>query len=150
MKYSEFKRDIEAMGYSIFNGSGTGDLYVRKGKYRYLISVGIRSTYVIDSKFESFRDLEYLEKERLLALAWRLASTPLDEREDEKRYRLKLPFVRSDYGYLNQVRYEKQLTINNKFESNAYKAIFTESEIKELKQKNNLDSFVMEEVLEDE
>lgn len=149
MKYSEFKRDIEEMGYSIVNGKD--DLYVRKRRHRMIISIGLNSTYVIDSKFESFKDLEDLEKERLLNLAWQLASTPLDERVNEKRYRLKLPFVKDDLKYLTVRKATGDLTVSYLapyYED--YQGEFTETEIKELKRKHNLDSFVLEEVKEDE
>lgn len=146
MKYSEFEKDIEAMGYSIVNGKG--DIYVEKRGHSYLISVGLRSTYTINSDYKLFRNLEDLEKERLFNLAWQLASTPLKDREDEKKYRLRIPFM-NDVGYLNIGEENGNYYLTTKLESDYFRTTFTESEIEELKAEHNLDSFVVEEVKED-
>ena len=148
MKYSAFERDIKSMGYSLIHG--IDDLYVKKGNLDLVISVGFRNTYTINSDYEHFRSLEDSEKERLLDLAWQLASTPPEERMDEKKYRLRLPFVTDDTKYLTVHKVTRDPIISypvSYYEDYQYE--FTESEITELKQTYNLDSFVVEEVFED-
>ena len=147
MKYSEFESDIEAMGYSI--SLDLDNLYVRGGERVYLLSVGSHSAYTINSDYEHFRNLEDSKKERLLDLAWRLANTPLEERDDEKKYRLRLPFIKNGMGYLNEFQ-SGDIFIGDKHQAHKHKTIFTDSEIEALKAKHNLDSFVMEMVKDDE
>jgi len=80
MNYSKFTHDVEAMGYSVVNKVDRGALYVVNGEHERLISVELYSTNTVDSQFESFRDLEDMEREKLLDLAWRLAMTIPAER----------------------------------------------------------------------
>lgn len=148
MKYSEFERDVEAMGYSLVHG--IDELHVIKGDLDLVISVGFRSTYTINSNYEYFRNLESPEKENLFDLAWLLASTPPEERGVEKRYRLRLPFVKDSPEYLTVRKATGDLVISSSISLfDDYQGTFTESEITELKQTYNLDSFIVEEASED-
>ena len=65
-----------------------------------------------------------------------LAETPLAEREEEKRYRLRLtvPILTGDVKYLNKFKESGIYTISTKEESLArgIQAIFTESEIAQM------------------
>jgi hypothetical protein len=64
VKYSEFERDIEAMGYSIT--IDLDNLYV-KGRDRVcLLSVGTHSAYIINSDYDHFRNLEDSKKKNFL------------------------------------------------------------------------------------
>ena len=146
MKYSEFERDIEAMGYSI--SIDLDNLYVKGRERACLISVGTHNAYIINSDYDHFRHLEDSKKEKLLGLVWQLASTPLEERNEEKRYRLRLPFLADHQAYLNEFR--NGFFMGDKHQTHKHKTIFTEREVKELKAKHDLDGFVMEEVKDDE
>lgn len=146
MKYSEFKRDVEAMGFKI--GICGGYIDVLDEYDEPLLSVGTEYDFSICTDYSKFDELDKDNKKELFYLAVELASTPLEEREDEKRYRLRLPFAIESGGYLNNC-YDKFL-ISSKTSTSDCKTVFTESEITELKQKYNLDSFVLEEVKEDE
>jgi len=144
MRYSEFMMRIERQG---LQSVDLGDyIEIRNNNDDILFCVGKTSPYVIDVDYDMFREQDLYFKKILFNLAVELASTPLDEREDEKRYRLRLPFITDHRAYLKEFR--NGFFIGSK--SNVNKHIFTESEIAELKAKHNLDSFIMEEVKEDE
>src|SRR5699024_5424008 len=98
MKYSEFKREIEKLGYRVDNYPD--NIYVETSGVGTIFIVSKNGTYAIDTNCYGFEILRNHEKMELAELAIQLAKTPLDEREDEKRYRLRLPFIKS-YGYLN-------------------------------------------------
>jgi len=89
------------------------------------------------------------DKKKLLALACELAITPLDEREDEEKYRLKIPLM-GDSGYLNIENTTGRYYITNRSETARFRTVFTRSELNELKTEHDLGSFVMEEVKDDE
>src|SRR5690625_692009 len=148
MKYAGFREEIEKLGYQVDNNLSHNIFVVTSGG-KVILSVSKKGAYIINSNHKSFIDLEDLEKERLLGLAWQLASTPIDKRKDEKGYRLKLPFIKS-YGYLNLDEIDGVYELSTEVQANNYQTIFAESEVEELKQNYNLDSFVMEEVKEDE
>ena len=153
MKYSEFIREVEKMGLNTTTVNGCVEVLNKYGEM--LLYVDMDYDFSISTEYTSFDELDFDEldkeiKKKLFNLAVELASTPLDEREDEKRYRLRLPFITDHRAYLNGFR--NGFFVGNKSNVNKHKTkiIFTESEIEELKRKHNLDSFVLEEVKEDE
>ena len=148
MKYSEFIREVEAIGLNI--GICGGYIDVLDEHDEPLLNVGTEYDFSICTDYSSFDELDKDDKKELFNLAAELASTPLKDREDEKRYRLRLPFVEENISYLSLIVEGSYYTITSKINNSRYKSIFTESEITELKQKYNLDSFVIEEVKEDE
>lgn len=146
MKYSEFMRRIERQGLKPID---LGDyIEIRNNSDDVLFCVEKKSVYVIDLDYDMFREQDTYFKRTLFNLAVELASTPPDEREDKKRYRLKLPFAIESVSYLNIS--SDGIFISSVTDGIDCKTIFTESEIEELKRKHNLDSFVLEEVKEDE
>lgn len=147
MKYSEFKRDVEAMGFKI--GICGGYIDVLDEHDEAVLSVGTEYDFSICTDYRGFGELDKDNKKELFNLAVELASTPLDEREEDRKYRLRIPFM-NDMGYLNVERGNDDYFLSTKVKSDYFRTIFTESEITELKQKYNLDSFVIEEVKEDE
>lgn len=98
-----------------------------------------------------------LKEEEIVAigrLSWLLASTPLTDREEQKRYYLKvcqkyLPFFSSSYEYLNINTHTGRRLIASKNETDFHKTIFTEEEINELAKEYDLSLFEKVEV-EDE
>ena len=152
MKYSEFKRLLKQRDYVAVmddNHVMVRDKTNHDKSGCNVISISRGTAYIIDTNYYEFSVLPHNVRSMLFRLATQLAGTPLNEREDEKRYRLKLPFVR-DSGYLTNARASGNYYISNEVETSHYQVIFTESEVEELKQNYNLDSFVMEEVKEDE
>lgn len=61
------------------------------------------------------------------------ALTPLDEREDTKKYAVKM--LPKGYYYLNQDNHDKHIIFSSKEETDRYKAHFTEKEYRELQSK---------------
>lgn len=147
MKYSEFTKEVEKLGYGTMN-NGT-HLYIINARGSRLIHIDKTETCSIETTYALFNTIPDGDKHKLFLLTFRLASTPPEEREDEKRYRLKLPFIKS-YGYLNLDKINGVYELSGEKQVNNYQTIFAESEVEELKQNYNLDSFVMEEVKEDE
>ena len=139
MKYSEFKAEVEKMGYTYFENK----YEVRtldKGACK-LIIIDKTETHVIDPDNVSYITLSHKDKTELLDLSVKLAKTPLAEREEEKRYWLqKIPVPLLDKGTEKKWLWKYTGTKNfNSFgaditrrNSGIYKTIFTESEIAEM------------------
>ena len=145
MRYSEFKRDVEKLDLEVMSNQRYIDVAIDKTVF---LEISKENQYTMNADFWGFQFLASEVKRELFKIATELASTPLDEREDEKKYRLRLPFCEDNYSYLNQSG-NRFYVADNELLSSA-KATFTKSEIEELKEKHNLDSFVLEEVKEDE
>ena len=135
MKYSEFKAEVEKLGF-VVEDDGT-PIYVDKSKDgETLVSIGKHKQFWLAPGWSGFNNLTEDQKLKLYDLAYQLAKTPLAEREEEKRYRLLSvsPMLRkSECGYL---LYHKSMgryfTGAAEYGGDVYQTIFTESEIAEM------------------
>lgn len=149
MKTSEFKRKLEDNGFSVklvndnpeefeIHYSGICVGYIIKN-FPYHMSI----TNYFGEMAENLRVL-------LLDTMYEYARTPIDERENKKKYQLKhrwLDFSKKGYvlGYNSTL---DEYLIVTKFFSKRFKTEFTEKEIDEIKKRFNttLDGFEMIEV----
>ena len=137
MKYSEFKREVEKMGF-VVEDDGT-PIYVDKSKDgETLVSIGKHNQFLLDPGWSGFNNLTDDQKLKLYDLAYQLAKTPLAEREEEKRYYLRLvtpPIIKKQVPqYLRYTEYLEGFTVGLARDTgdSKIKTIFTESEIAEM------------------
>lgn len=135
MKTSEFKKKVEELGYECTRQAVRKDGYI-------CATFNKSRMYAIDTVFNGFIRLDESEKELLFSLLIEYASTPIEEREDEKRYRLRLTNKTATVGdiYLNKGFGEFVLDTGSN--SQSYQTIFTESELKDIDETE----FIREEV----
>ena len=76
----------------------------------------------------------------MLKKAIELAETPLNEREEEKKYYLKHKFI-NNYNSLEYINIQitEEVVLNDRHEDQHYKTKFTKAEIEELKEKFDTD-----------
>ena len=92
MKYSEFKAEVEKMGFVVDDSSTP--IYVDKNEDgETLMSIGRHKRFWLDPGWSGFEALDEVQKLGLYALGYKLAKTPPTEREEEKRYRVKFPSI---------------------------------------------------------
>ena len=134
MKYGEFKAEVEKLGF--FVDMDNAPLYVDKTKGgETLIAIGKHKRFSVDPGWSGFHNLSENEQLAIYNLAHALAITPPADREEEKRYRLRLITNLNFYGHQ---KYLRKLTADGEFyiagpeESEASQSIFTESEIAEM------------------
>ena len=99
------------------------------------MSIGKHKQFWLDPGWSGFNKLTDDQKLKLYELGYELSKTPLAEREEEKRYWLKLKTtlpLSEKFRYLVLYKPEGEYIILNKGESESYKSIFTESEIAEM------------------
>jgi hypothetical protein len=95
MRYSEFKREVEKLGF-VVEDDGT-PIYVDKSKDgETLVSIGKHKQFWLDPGWSGFNNLTEDQKLKLYDLAYQLAKTPLAERENEKKYNVILPNILRD------------------------------------------------------
>ena len=135
MKYSEFKAEVEKMGYwvDIDNMS----IYVDKSELgETIIEIGKHKRFSVDPAWSGFHAIPEENQIAIYNLAHALTVTPLAEREEEKRYRLLSvsPMLRkNECGYLlYHIEYDKYYTGNTDRWGLVYQTIFTESEIAQM------------------
>ena len=90
MKYSEFEREVEREGFSVDGKSGTVYVDSTTGT---VMSISTDDLFMFDCDWSAFVHLNRDVQEPLFDLAYQLAKTPLAEREEEKKYRVKFPSI---------------------------------------------------------
>ena len=139
MKYSEFKTEVEKMGF-VVEDDGT-PIYVDKSKDgETLVSIGKHKRFWLDPGWSGFNNLTEDQKLKLYDLAYQLAKTPLAEREEEKLYRVKFPtitrngnaiYLQKDTGKKDPLGVDWS-TEDFIFDEKPTDYIFTEQEIKDI------------------
>ena len=90
MKYSEFEREVEREGFNVDRTSGTAYVDSTTGT---VMSISTDDLFMFDCDWSAFVHLNRDVQEQLFDLAYQLAKTPLAEREEEKKYRVKFPSI---------------------------------------------------------
>ena len=133
MKYSEFEREVEKLG---FTHSTRCVEIVVKVHGRTVMGVSTNREYIVDSEWDEFQSLHKQTQGELFDLAYQLAKTPLVEREEEKKYYLKLelpiPLEGSSMRWLNQKVGASKYHFGSQENIRDYKTIFTESEVAQM------------------
>ena len=132
MKYSEFKREVEKLGCEVCNTSG--DIVVKRNTYT-ILTVNKNKEFEFDNEWNKWSRIGEI-KSPLFDLAYQLAKTPLAEREEEKKYHLKLelpiPLEDSSMRWLNQKVGASKYHFGSQENIRDYKTIFTESEVAQM------------------
>ena len=93
MKYSEFEREVEREGFNVDRKSGTVYVDSTTGT---VMSISTNDLFMFDCDWSAFVHLNRDVQEPLFDLAYKLAKTPLAERENEKKYNVILPNILRD------------------------------------------------------
>lgn len=147
MKYSEFKKELLLLGFEYVHDKRYDEIHAKNKSGRTVVSAPDDGFVYIDCEYDAFHALERYKKEQLLTLFARLVATPPEEREDEKRYRLRvhLPGIdRLGKLYMVEDKQTKKRILDGFFDSDGFKGIFTETELKDIDETG----FTREEVTE--
>ena len=133
MKYSEFEREVEKLGFT--HNTRCVEIVV-KVHGRTVMGVSTNREYIVDSEWDEFQSLHKKIQGELFDLAYQLAKTPIVEREEEKKYHLKLelpiPLDDSSMHWLNQKVGASKYHFGSQENTRDYKTIFTESEVAQM------------------
>ena len=89
MKYSEFEREVGKLGCEVYDTSG--NVVVKRNTYT-ILTVNKNKEFEFDNEWNKWSRIGEI-KSPLFDLAYQLAKTPLAEREEEKKYRVKFPSI---------------------------------------------------------
>lgn len=127
-----------------------------------IAQVRLDEEYIINTDDSMFNRLPKEFKKKLFNILVKFARTPADEREEEKRYchRLKSKYLWIDKRlnlancYLNIQSFQdgsEQKVLDNRGNTNSFKAEFTDEEIKEVAEKYDIDLDMFDKIeVEDE
>lgn len=137
MKYSEFKAEVEKMGYWV--DIDHAPIYVDKSERgETIIAIGKHKRFSVDPSWSGFHAIPEENQIAIYNLAHALTVTPLAEREEEKRYYLRFapPTLLKDLipnNYVNIYRESNEVSLSSdKKDTEYFKTIFTESEISQM------------------
>ena len=153
MKTSEFIKRVEELWFSVkekkYTVTGGAWLIVCEGEHTEIMGIEKDIRFLIDTNYENFIDLDDDLQKELFDLAVEYSRTPVEERKEEKKYYVKLPWLGEDSKYLNRNKSTGTYITAMKNEYLYYQTKFTMEEIEKLKEKYNLDSFEIVEVEDD-
>ena len=133
MKYSEFITKVEALGFHVRDGNDY--LEVIDTETQEIVDVLKRKRWVYDCEHAAFESLHEIKQTELMEIVTEYVTTQVKDREEEKRYYLRLATkidVYEDRRYLNMDIPNEKYTLSENKDDAYYKAIFTESEIAEM------------------
>lgn len=128
MKTNEFIEEVEGLGFDIIRILKTG-VNVRTNDGKIVLSAGGKNVYKIDCFHDSYDNLDSCTREKLFKLAVEYASTPLEDRVEEKKYYIKLKGIRDNVSYVNLRENDNELSMSTIYQPTNYKTQFTKSEI---------------------
>ena len=130
MKTKTFIEKVEALGYEVDCILGT--IYIKERSYT-VISLEYVEEWDIDTDYLGFDEMRWADKKSLMRIVLEFLLTDPADREEEKRYRLRLnaPIVENPL-YLHYGGYSKNFSIACLGNGDTFKTIFTESEIAEM------------------
>ena len=138
MKYSEFKTEVEKLGYIVKN-KNEAHIYVSDADDLTIARVGKLHAVEMATDFMKFTTITRLEHKLLIYTHCKnLAETPLAKREEEKRYWLRkipVPLLKEsdDLWYYEPInKLFKPGVDRDRTDNEKYKSIFTESEIEDM------------------
>ena len=136
MKYSEFETEVEKMGFYI--GYSPLYLFVVDRYTERLASISKEFDMWLDTEYQEFSKLPQEQRAALFDLLYVISKTPPAEREEEKKYYLRLvtpPILKKQVTeYLRKSEYLEYYTtgLSKNTGDEKIKTIFTESEIAEM------------------
>lgn len=157
MKTKEFIERVKSLGLDVEYDYHSYEENLEVVLFNALIAnVSNDCEYEFDTNYPDFRKLSKKRKKDLFELLVEYSSTPIEEREQEKKYYLKHKFLQNDYYYdnddehcyLNNYTPKNNLLLKSKAATDDYKTQFTKQEIEEIKKDFNtsLDDFEIIEV----
>ena len=138
MKTKELIKRVEELGYLFHNYKNAVVIYGMNQKYA--AQVWKDKRFKLDMCSENIDDLQDEVKGELFDLFVEYARTPLDEREEEKKFYLKHRWLRSrSKNMIVNKDCLDEYFLSDEFQSDDYQTQFTEKEIDEIKEKFNTD-----------
>ena len=135
MKYPEFEREVGKLGCEVYDTSGT--VVVKRNTYT-ILTVNKGREFEFDNDWNKWSGIGEI-KSPLFDLAYKLAKTPLAEREEEKLYNVIFPTIQRDGNFIYMARDNSNgdplgidWSDSTYMKRNPTKFAFTEQEIKDI------------------
>lgn len=150
LTYKEFEKIINELGYDVVLNDYY-QVFVQDEYGNTIVAVDKTKYKSLDLYWNRYESLTDEEKDLVADPCWQLASTPLEDREEPKKYHLRIvprfrPWFVDGYDYLKQSISYGNCWVSDSEENFFHKTVFTESEIEKLREDNDLVLFEKVEV----
>lgn len=143
MRTKEFIKRVEELGYLVNEGHVDWQISrLDKGQDLLVAIVNKNNLSRISTDFGGWWNIEDEDKSKLLDLIVEFAKTPVEDREEEKRYYLRHKWVNSktnNYLHFSEENNFYNLSVYKSFDAWKTQLQFTEKEIEEIKKKFDTD-----------
>lgn len=151
MKTKEFIKRVEKLGFTIeyyknpfsnIKSNCDYDLITISANNQVLVKIWTNCQYAISTISDGHSNYLYgYDVQELYKLCFEYTSTPVEDREEEKKYYLKHRFLVEvgDCNYLNSDHSLREFYLNDKSQSEKIQTQFTLKEIEEIKKKFDTD-----------
>ena len=131
MKINEFIKYFEDEGYeTMFDDYCDKSVLFINENHELLLCVSEGDR--IDTDYCAFNDLDQSKKQEYYKVIFEYLMTPIEEREDEKKFYLRQKGMEDYNAFLSYERFDDRYFTDNKKEHGQYITQFTQSEIDEL------------------
>lgn len=130
MKYSDFEKKVKELGY-YYEKSDSYHI-VKNSQGFQLAYVSRFVQYSMGTAEHSFKHLDSIVSRNIIEICYNLASTPLEEREEERRFKLKMEGLSEGYNYFTSNNIDRILCFDTQYNNSGVKTVFTENEITHL------------------
>lgn len=138
MKTKEFIKRVEELGFRVQELNNIINICNYKEGV-YLVTIDKHNQFMLDNRCKGYMDLGDYDKSELLKLCYEYAKTPIEEREEPRKYYLKHRWIGNGWWqYLNLLE-DGTYFIKDGDLIPSVKNTFTRKEIDEIKAKYNTD-----------
>lgn len=139
MRTKEFIKKVKELGFRVQELNNIINVCNYEERV-YLVTIDKHNQFMLDNRCKGYMDLGDYDKSDLLKLCYEYAKTPIEEREEPKKYYLKHKWMQiDDYNYLTVDLDDNTCCLDDIEGFDWTKNKFTLKEIKEIKEKHNTD-----------
>lgn len=144
MKTAEFIKIMKSHGYTVTRIFES--IFIKKN-YSTILEISEYKFGHLDTRWGGFDELTQSEQELVLGTAFKYIMTPIEEREEPKKYYLRIPnYWVFSRNYLNYHTVDKSYWFGTTDEGPDWKTQFTQEEIENLPNQEFVKSLIKEEV----
>lgn len=140
MKTKEFIRRVEELGY--FINEYVGYYEIRDVDKNLIAAISETNFLQLSTNYSKWYELSDIDKKELFDLLVEYAKTPIEDREEEKKFYLRHRWIvnsAAGEGYLNWFLHDDIMRLSSTLQDSSAKTQFTLREIEEIKEKFDTD-----------
>lgn len=141
MRTKEFIKRVEELGFWVEELNNIINVCEDKAGF-YLVTIDKNYQYILNNMGNRYKNLDDYKKRDLLKVCYEYATTPVEEREQEKKFYLRHRWMKGSSkitNYLNLIISTDDMLLSSEQQDESVKTQFTMEEIEEIKEKYKTD-----------